>query len=167
LAQDTLVIRNIFTTEQVPVAGITAVGFRRGRLTVTAARGATASELFKVGAVNLDVSYWTGRRTEADAAAQAIAEAAGLPPLPPRREIINRTWARVILVAAAVCAVLGFCFGPSMSGETGLPFALREGGAVLYGLGVGTPGLAFRLVRDHRRKTLSRDATPSWPQGRG
>jgi hypothetical protein len=152
LTQDTLVIRNILGTEQVPLAGVTEVGFSRGRLTVTAARGAAASERFVVRAVNLDVSRWSGRRSDADVTAQAIAEAAGLPPLPPRREIISRDWAWVIMVAAAVCFGFGAYCGPLRTGSGGLPVALREAGAALYVLGAAMLGLAFRIARDHRRK---------------
>jgi hypothetical protein len=42
--------------------------------------------------------------------------------------------------------------GRPQSGHTGLPFALREAGAVLYVAGAGMLGLAFRITRDHRRK---------------
>jgi hypothetical protein len=44
--------------------------------------------------------------------------------------------------------------GPLQSGNTGLAFALREAGAVLYAVGAAMPGLAFRVTRDHRRKRL-------------
>jgi hypothetical protein len=109
---------------------------------VTAARGAAASERFVVRAVNLDVSRWSGRRSDADVTAQAIAEAAGLPPLPPRREIINRNWAWVIMVAAAVCFGFGVYCGPLRTGNGGLPVALRE--AAPRCMSSGRPCLASR-----------------------
>jgi hypothetical protein len=153
LTPDTLVIRNILATERVPLAEVTAVGFRRGRLTVTPARGAAAGERLAVSAVNLGPSRWSGLPDDADAAAEAIAGAAGLPPLPPRREIIGRNRAWVLLLAAALCFGLGVYYGPlqSMSMHH-RPFALPAVGGVLYGVGAAMLGLAFRIVRDHRRK---------------
>jgi hypothetical protein len=158
LTLDTLVIRNILATRRVPLADLAEVGFRRGRLTVTAAHGAAGRERLTVSAVNLGASRWSGVRGNADGAAEAISDAAGLPPPPPRREIISRNWAWVMLVAAAVCFGLGVYCGPLQSGNTGLPFALREAGAVLYAVGAAMLGLAFRITRDHRR-TKARHAT--------
>jgi hypothetical protein len=158
LTPGTLVIRNILATEQVPLADVTEVGFRRGRLTVTSAHGAAASQRLTVSAVNLGPSRWSGLRSNADATAEAITGAAGLPPLPPRREIISRTWAWIMLLAAALCFGLGVYCGPLQSGTTGLPFALREAGAVLYAAGAGMLGLAFRITRDHRRKRTQQAA---------
>jgi hypothetical protein len=153
LTPDTLVIRNILTTEQVPLADITQVGFRNGRLTVAAAHGAAASRWFTVGAVNHGSSRWSGLRGNADAVAEAITGAAGLPPLPPRREIISRNRAWILLLAAVLCFGFGVYSGPLLqSGNTGLPFAVREAGVVLYVAGAGMLGLAFRITRDHRRK---------------
>lgn len=158
LTPDTLVIRNILATGQVPLADVTGVGFRRGRLTVTSAHGAAASERLAVRAVNLGSSRWSGLRSDADAIAEAITDAAGLPPLPPRKEIISRNWAWVMLLAAALCFGLGVYCGPLQSGNTGLPFALREAGVVLYVAGAGMLGLAFRITRDHRRKRTRQSA---------
>jgi hypothetical protein len=67
LTPDTLVIRNIFTTERVPLADVTEVGFHRGKLTVTSRHGTFASERNTVGIAILNVSRWSGRRTSADA----------------------------------------------------------------------------------------------------
>jgi hypothetical protein len=142
----------------VPLADVTEVGFRRGRLTVTSAHGAAASERLAVSAVNLGSSRWSGLRSDADAIAEAITDAAGLRPLPPRKEIISRNWAWVMLLAAALCLGLGVYCGPLQSGNTGLPFALREAGAVLYVAGAGMLGLAFRITRDHRRKRTRQSA---------
>jgi hypothetical protein len=147
-----LVIRNILATGQVPLADITGMGFRRGRLTVTFAHGAAASQRLAISAVNLDPSRWSGLLSNADAIAEAITDAAGLPPLPPRREVISRSWAWIMLLAAALCFGLGVYCGPLQSGNTGMPFALHEVGAVLYVADAGMLGLAFRITRDHRRK---------------
>lgn len=152
LTTDTVVIRNILTTEQVPLADVTGVGFRRGRLRVTSAHGAAASERVTAGAVNLGSSRWSGLPGNADAIAEAISHAAGLPPLPSRREIISRNWAWIMLLAAALCLGLGVYSGPLQSGKTGLPFALREAGAVLYAVGAVMLGLAFRIARGYRRE---------------
>jgi hypothetical protein len=153
LTPDTLVIRNILATRRVPLAGIIAVGFRRGRLTVTCGHGAAASERFAVRAVYLGSSHWSGLRGDADAVAGAIAGAAGLAPLPPRREIISRNRAWVMLLAAALCFGLGVYYGPlqSMSMHH-RPFALGLVGAELYTVGMVMLGFAFRIIRDHRRK---------------
>jgi hypothetical protein len=148
LTPETLVIRSVLSTRRVPLADITAVGFRGNLLTVTATRG----ERFKASAVSLGSSRWSGVRSSADAIAEAITAAAGLPPLPPRREIISRNWAWVLLLAALLCFGLGIYSGPLQTGHAGLPFALREVGAVLYGLGAVMLGQAFRITRDHWRK---------------
>jgi hypothetical protein len=158
LTPDTLVIRNILATRQVPLVDVSEVGFRRGLLTVTSAHGAAASEQFTVSAVNLDSSRWSGLRSNADAIADAITEAAGLPPLPPRREIISRNRAWILLLAAALCFGLGVYCGPLQSGNTGLPFAWREAGVVLFPVGAVMLGLSFRIIRDHYRKRPRQDA---------
>jgi hypothetical protein len=51
-----------------------------------------------------------------------------------------------------LCFGLGVHCGTLQSGNTGLPFAVREAGAVLYAVGAVMLGLAFRITRDHRRK---------------
>jgi Bacterial PH domain len=159
LTPDTLVIRNILATERVPLSDVTGVGFRRGRLTVTFAHGTAASKWLAVGAVNLGSSRWSGLRCNADAIAEAISGAAGLPPLLPRGETISRNWAWIMFLAAALFVGLGVYCGPLRSGNTGLPFALREVGAVLYVAGAGMLGLAFRIIRDHRRKRTRQAAS--------
>jgi hypothetical protein len=152
------VIRNILATGQVPLADVTGVSFRRGRLTVTTAHGAAASRRLAVSAVNLGPSRWSGLRSDADAIAEAITGAAGLPALSPRRQIIGRNLAWIMLVAAALFFGLGVYCGPLQSGHTGLPFALREAGAVLYAAGAAMLGLAFRITRDHRRERVRQAA---------
>jgi hypothetical protein len=154
LTLDTLVIRNILGTKQVPLADITEVGFLRGRLTVTVAHEAAASERLAVSAVNLGPSRWSGLQSNADAIAEAIADAASLPPLAPRKEIISRNWAWIMLLAGVLCFGLGVYCGPLQSGNTVLPFALRMVGALLYVFGAGMIGLAFSIIRDHRRRRI-------------
>ena len=148
LTPEALVIRNVLITRRVPLADLTEVGFRGVVLAVTTAQG----ERFKASAVNLGSSRWSGVRGNADAIAEAITAAAGLPPLPPRREIISRKWAWVLLLAAVLFFGLGIYSGPLQTGHTALPFAVREAGAVLFGLGAAMLGLAFRVARDHWRK---------------
>jgi hypothetical protein len=156
-----LVIRNVLTTKQVPLATITGVGFRGGLLRVTVGHGGTVGERHTVSAVNLGTSRWSGVRGDADAVAEVIAAAAGLPQPPPRREIVSRNWAWTAFLAAALCFGAGLYLGPLQAGSTGVPFALREVGAALYVVGTGTLGLAFRLTRDHRRKRRVADARGS------
>jgi hypothetical protein len=158
LTPDTLVIRNILATRQVPLAGITAAGFHRGRLTVTCEHGAAPTEQLAINAVNLGPSRWSGLRSDADEIAEAITGAAGLPPLPPRREIVGRNRAWVMLLAAALCVGFGLYYGPlslldgSPQSIHSRPFALSLLGAVLYPTGAAMVGLAFRITLDHRRK---------------
>ena len=152
LTPDTLVIRNILATRQVPLADITEVGFRRGRLTVICTHAAAASERLTVSAVSLRSSRWSGLRSDADAIADAITGAAALPPLPSRREIISRNWAWIMLLAAAVCFGLGLYYGPLQTGNASLSFALRMLCTMLYVCGAGMLSFAFRIIRDHQRK---------------
>jgi hypothetical protein len=87
--------------------------------------------------------------------ADAINDAAGLPPLPPRREIIspNRAW--LLLVAAAL--IFGFYLGPVESMQPHhRSLVLGEVGAVLYSGGISALVFAYRLTRDHRRKRQPR-----------
>ena len=151
LTTDTLVIQNIPSTHRVPLNELTQAAFRRGRLTVTCAHGAAAPERRTVGAANLGSARWSGLRSDVDELAQVITNAAGLPPLPPRREVISRKWARIMLLSAVLLFAAGLYCGPLQSGHGGLPYALREVGAVLYVGGAGLLGLAFRITLDHRR----------------
>lgn len=153
LTPDTLVIRNILTTRHILLADIIKVGFRRGRLTVTRTHPAAGGKRRTIRAVFLPpASYLSGLRTSADAIAEEIASAAGLPPPPPRTEIISRTRAWIMFAAAALCFGLGIYCGPIQYGNTGQPAALRATGSVLYIGGAFMLGLAYRTIRDHRRK---------------
>jgi len=152
LTRDTLVIRNIFSTRQVPLADVTGVGFRRGGLKVTSGHGSVADKRYTVGVGNLGSTYYSGLRSDPDALAEAIAYAAGLPPPPPRREIVSRNWAWAALAVSVTCTGLGICYGCAQIMADSHSLALGEAAAVLYGLGTGTLGLAFRVTRDHRRK---------------
>ena len=153
LTADTVVIRNIFTTERVPLADVTDVSFRRGKLTVTSQHGTFAPERSAVEGVSLGPSRWSGRRIKADAIAETIAAAAELPPPPPREEVISRNRARFIGLAACVLFGFGLFFGPLGSlGNHHRSFALVHVGAMLYVFGIGGISFASRLSRDHRRK---------------
>jgi hypothetical protein len=149
----TVVIRNIFTTERVPLADVTEVGFHRSKLVVTSQHGTFAPERNTVGTAILGSSYWSGRRATADTMADAINDGAGLPPLPPRREIIspNRSW--LLLVVAAVIFGIGVYLGPVEGVQLHHhSLAVDEVGAVLYSGGIPALAFAYRLTRDHRRK---------------
>jgi hypothetical protein len=99
-----LVIKNVFTTKRVPLADITRVGFRRGVLRATTNRfsgqGTVPGRHVTIRAVRLGTAYWTGRCCDGDRAADAIADAAGLPLLPPRRVRISRRRAAIMLPAS-------------------------------------------------------------------
>jgi hypothetical protein len=161
LTWDTLVIRNFFSTRQVLLAQVTEVGFRGGALKVITGHGGVAGHRLTVTVGGLGSAYWSGLRSDPDELAEAISYAAGLPPPPPRREIISRTWARVVLVAAVACVGFGIYFGPVQDMNGNRSFALGMVAAVLYGLGTSTFGLAFRVVRDHRRKRAQQAAARS------
>ena len=160
LTRDILVIRNFFSTRQVPLADVTGVGFRRGQLKVTAGpgHGGVAGQRFTVSAGRLGSAYWSGLRSAPDALAEAISSAAGLPPPPPRRQIIGRAWSRVLLVAGAACFALGFYAGPvqSMNGARSLPLGVA--GAMLYSFGFSMASLGFQITRDHKRKRAQQAA---------
>jgi len=101
LTPDWLIVRNLGGTERLAVADIRAVRFRRGTLTVTTARrppgrlAAASGRYYGEGSarhtlrmLGAGTAFLTGRRCRADDAAQVIAAAAGLPPVPARCEVI-------------------------------------------------------------------------------
>jgi hypothetical protein len=57
LTPDTLVVRHIFTTNRIPLADVTKVGFSRSKRTVTSQHGTLASERTTVGSAILGSSY--------------------------------------------------------------------------------------------------------------
>jgi hypothetical protein len=158
LTPDKLVIRNILTTDRVPLANIVAVGFHRGQLTVTTAHGAAAPDRLAVSAVNLGSSRWSGLRSDADAVAEAVTRTAGLPPLPPRPIVISRSRARLMFVAAALCLGLGVYSEPLRSGSADQPFLVRVAGLLLLPAGTAMLAHALRITRDHRRNRIKHPA---------
>jgi hypothetical protein len=153
LTADTVVIRNIFTTERVPLADVTEVGFHRGKLVVTSQHGTFAPERNTVGTAILGSAYWSGRRASADTMADAINDTAGLPHLPPRREIISPRRAWLLLVTAAAIFGIGVYLGPLQGIQLHHhSTAVGAVGGFLYGGGTTALAFAYRLTRDHRRK---------------
>jgi hypothetical protein len=153
LTAGTVVIRNVFATERIALADVTEVGFHRSKLIVTWRRAAFVPVRTTVGTAILGYAYWSGRRSTADTMADAINDAAGLPPLPPRREIISPRRAWLLLVAAAAIFGIGVYLGPVHGIQLRHhSFAVAEVGAQLYGGGITLLAFAYRLTRDHRRK---------------
>jgi hypothetical protein len=124
LAQDTLLIRNVLSTERVLVADITKVAFssRAGALKVTEQRPPSSvvttgiaiprhrdpGERYTVTAVRVGLmASVSGTRCEADDAADLIAAAAGLPALPPRRAQVTHERALVMIPAGIALFALG------------------------------------------------------------
>jgi hypothetical protein len=120
LTFDAVVIRNIWKTRRLPLAEITGVSFRQGTVTVTTAwsaafaRSPAASPDLPAGyavagprhtlrALSTGTARLTGRRCPADEAADAITAAAGLGPLPARKE-------RISLRRALIMAPVGLAF---------------------------------------------------------
>jgi hypothetical protein len=65
----------------------------------------------------------------------------------------ERAWRPPLTLRVARAVCLGICTA-LRSGNTGLPFAVREAAAVLYAAGAALLGLTFPIIRDHRRKRL-------------
>jgi hypothetical protein len=153
LTTDTLIIRNVLSTERVALADITALSRdnRRRMLRVTDRRG----ETYRVAALQYDQMAWTsGLRCGADKAADLIAAAAGLPPLPPRKEKLSKGQAWLLLVGGLALAGVGFYFGlfQIFTSDThrNANVAAYE---PLWGIGVATLGFGIRAVIGHRRRT--------------
>jgi hypothetical protein len=130
-AADTLEIRGVIRTRHIPVSAVTGVRFSRGALRISVAGSSAAGRhggcaSVSVPAVRLGAAHWTGRRTQADEFADALAAAAGLPPLPPRTTAAGPRRVRSALIAG-----------------TGLLAA----GAVAAGLGSPMNGAAAIAVR--------------------
>jgi hypothetical protein len=145
LTTDMLVARNVFGTRRLPLVDVTMVHFRRwGPLVISAAGPAAPSSGRHAGgrqvvvpAVKLGAAFWSGRRTDADDIADTIAAAAGLPPLPPREEIISRREARILLPIGAVLFVLAVVLGQAGQDSGGLvPSARQWVGKTLVALSI-------------------------------
>jgi hypothetical protein len=153
LTPDMLVVRNVFRTWRVPVAEVTGVSFRRGAvLAITVAGpaapagggspgrayagGRHAGRGVSVAAVKVGTAYWSGRWTDADAIANIIAVTAGLRPRQPRKEIISRRAARVMLPAGMGLFALAVALGVFSSDSHGL--VARAGLVAAKGLALAT-----------------------------
>jgi hypothetical protein len=141
--------------------GLAAWGWLAGRalaqsLTLTSQHGTFAPERSTVGTAILGSAYWSGRRASADTMADAINDTAGLPHLPPRREIISPRRAWLLLVTAAAIFGIGVYLGPlpGIQLHHHSP-AVGAVGGFLYGGGITALAFAYRLTRDHRCKRLS------------
>jgi hypothetical protein len=150
LAEDTLVIRNVLSTERVLITDITKVTFQsRGRpLVITEGRPASpavaqdpasgshrdAGERYTVTAVQVGViAALSGARCAGDDAADQIAAAAGLPPLPPRRPRVSREMS-VIMIPTGI-ALFAFAAVLSATGRLGqnpLGMGLKALGVALF-----------------------------------
>jgi hypothetical protein len=107
LTSDALVIRKVFGTDRVPLDDITGLSFSDdyGVLEVATKNVAAFAggpqafpgRSFKVVPIRIGGALWSGRCCDADRAADAIADAAGLTLLPPREILITRRRALLTL----------------------------------------------------------------------
>jgi hypothetical protein len=154
LAEDTLVIRNVLSTERVLITDITRVTFAsRGRPLVisewrpaspavaqdpASVRHRDTGQRYTVTAVQVGViAALSGARCAGDDAADQIAAAAGLPPLPPRRPRVSREMSAIMIPAGI--ALFAFAAALSATGHlTGNPVCggLKALGATLFLLAV-------------------------------
>lgn len=160
LAEDILVIRNILSTERVLVADITKVTLPSPRraLKVTewrpASPGATSGhhdsgERYTVTAVQVGVlASLSGAHCEGDDAADRIAAAAGLPPLPARRPQVSREVARAMSLAGLALFAVAVIFSAlSPLGGNPVTGAVRDLGAFLFALGGAAELVRFFFQR--------------------
>lgn len=145
---DTLVIRNFFHTEEVSLTNIAWIRFRWGRLTVTPRRGRRSRERIKINVANLGISYFTGRRSRPDEIAAAIASAAGLPPLSPRKQIIGPRGSLLLLLAGATSLTLGIYRRQPGIANADSSLLLQE----LVSIGIYVMCFAALLLIDYWRK---------------
>jgi hypothetical protein len=151
LTTDTLRIRNVLTARDIPVSEIADVRFRGGVLRVTqTSPGAVApgdatsagehavppgSRYYTVSAVCITPPYmWSGQWTDADAAANSIAAAAGLPPLPARKVKIRLRTALVMITGGLACWVAGL--GGQIIGQGGQDVGRHVAMSVLGAIGL-------------------------------
>jgi hypothetical protein len=155
LARDTLVVRNVLSTDRVPIVEITkvAISSSRGRtLKVTERRPpptiAAGDAAFPrhhdpgvrhtVTAIQVGVmASVSGARCEADDAADLIAAAAGLPALPARRAQVTREMSLVMIPAGIALFAFGVTVSAMgrMSGDS-VGGALKGLGAAMFLLAV-------------------------------
>lgn len=167
LTEDTLVIRNMMSTERLLVADITKVTLRSPRpvLKVTEGRPASPSaageaaparhrdpgERYTVTAVQVGLlASLAGVRCEGDEAADVIAAAASLPPLPARPPRVSREMSRPMIPAGLILLALGFVL-PAVGHLDQAPVSgtLQGLGALLFALAA----LAELGRFLHRRRT--------------
>ena len=165
LTFDAVVIRNIWQTRRLPLTEITGVSFRQGTVMVTTAwsaafagspagepaaapdvpgRHAAAGPRHTLRALSTGTAWLTGRRCQADEAADAIMAAAGLRPLPARKE-------RISLRLALVMAPVGLAF---LLAAQFLDRAHLHPQYVEYGTALSPPGFllffpAVSVAADH------------------
>jgi hypothetical protein len=150
LTEDALLVRNVLTTKRVPLADISMLSFQRGVLRASTSR-VVGQQTFPgpcvpVRGIRLGGAYWTGRRCDADRAADLIADAAGLSLLPPRKVRISRRWAVIMLpgsvtliAAAAVLFQVSVHTHPQTNWVFLAPLLWSSGWAMIR------PALAARL----------------------
>jgi hypothetical protein len=141
LTEDTLIVRNVLRSHEIPLAAVTSVRFRKMGLAITStSRGRTGGTYLGNGrhaggvrtmarAITIGAAFWTGRRTAADDAADVIARAAGLPPLPARSEIISAKAAAIMVPAGLLLTVIGaWVSRPTATGSAPAPELQLLGG---------------------------------------
>jgi hypothetical protein len=134
LRPGTLEIRNIFRTVRLDVGSVSGVWFRQGALRISVADGSVGAgrhsggRQYQAAAVRLGAANWSGRRTSADEFADALAAAAGLPPVARRAQPASRRRVRAGLVSGAALTVAGVSV------------------VALAAMVAGVPGLVVRVV---------------------
>ena len=166
LTADALVITNMFSTRRVPLAHVVRVTVGRRSVRVTEAGDATpplgdagaarramhaGDRSWAVDALRTGGGYWTGRRVAADEIADAIAAAAGLPPLAPRKSALSRDRARFMVIAGLAISGLGFFLGPVHGGGVGLRPGLADVGNILLVVGMSMLYPALPAAIDYWR----------------
>jgi hypothetical protein len=154
LTRDFVVLGHIVgKSKWVALAGLTGVTFRRGVLTIRA-RG----EHYRVAALPLGASYFSGRRRSADDAAAAIAAAAGLPALPRRKRIIGPGTSLALVALFTFLVVLGYELEVSHPAS-----ASAEIGAGLLSGSLGLLLTAVNVTIDHIHGMLARRGATTGP----
>lgn len=134
LTADSVLIRNVFRTRQLPLADISLVRWRHNRMLVISAqvraapgpaaaadtprRGRHAAGLaVAAAAARLGAAGYSGRRTRADEFADTIAAAAGLPPPARRKAVMSPRQAAIALPAGLALYLTGAALkaGPSIT----------------------------------------------------